>query len=132
MIVEEKGICPSKVRPWVSLISISNLFIYLFNSYGLGSDERAYHSTFTKDVFYYFYGQANFYLSILIFSTHRHFSSFWTLLRNSSTSLIWYNMSQHVYKHKFELPHRREAQILGSASSRSQLQNLMIKAVESG
>jgi hypothetical protein len=41
-------------------------------------------------------------------------------------------MSQHVYKHKCELPHRREAQILGSASSRSQLQNLMIKAVESG
>jgi hypothetical protein len=42
-----------------------------------------------------------------IFKTHQYLGIFCTMLHNSSRSPIWYNISQHQYKHKCELPHPR-------------------------
>ena len=74
------------------------LIFFYFYLYGSGSNERVYHSNFIKYDPYYFYRHANFYLSILIFSTHQHLSSLWNMHQNSNRSLIWYIMSQHEYK----------------------------------
>jgi hypothetical protein len=60
---------------------------------------------FWKMFFYFPMDMQTFAFVHCILSTHQHLRSSCTMLHNSSRSLIWYNMSQHQYIHKCELPH---------------------------
>jgi hypothetical protein len=57
-------------------LCVFDIFIFIFNSNGLESNECAYRSDFLKYDYYYFYGYANFCLCTLYFQYPSAFGNF--------------------------------------------------------